>query len=244
METNLTLNQNLPLFINDQSKHGDVIRSLASTLDQAFEKPPVKTLMNSGADKRSIENILAVIVLRYARMLNVSGNLQEGQALEIARMLIEEYPYNSLDDFNVMLGCGVKSRYGQVYRFDVSVVFSWMEKYIDEFYEEKERQIRNDNVNNINDVVPLNIEQRNKIDELLSNYLNQIRNIEIKTVRPMTGDEIRREGKEKPVGIKYKSDPEYAIMHEVRIKWMRHCFDARTGKPNENYVSFEEFQKL
>lgn len=240
---NLTLNQSLPVSTREkvklinQNRHGDVIRCLASNIEDAQNSVPIKQLMFDGAEKHKIENIIAVLVLQYARLLNVSGNLQEGQALEIAKALVEEFPYNSIDDFNVMLKRGVRSWYGTVYRFDIAVVFEWMRRYIDEFYELKERKLKQPEPIDDSDAVD---------DEKAKAYLEKMKKIieaieEPKRVRSITDQEINEEGREKPKRQVYRCDPEQAILHEKRIQWIRENFDPYTGKPVIGHISFEDW---
>jgi hypothetical protein len=207
---------------------------------------PIKQLINSGADKIQIENIVAVLILKYGNMLAVSGGLKQGQALEIAKMLVEEYPYNSIEDFNVMLSRGVKSRYGQIFRFDISVIYDWMQKYTDEFYEEKERLEKADKVQHVVTMVHQDrTEEENKrIDELLNGFLKQIESVEAKKPFSMSREDIQREGMENPHRPKYTPDPEAVAMHEIRLRYYRENYDARTGTKKATWMGFDEWIRL
>ena len=74
---------------------------------------------------------------------------------------------------------------------------------------------------------------------------------------PLTDEDVRREGQEKPpkkVPILPLSEVDIQIrdvanrynvtiesVKDLRYEWMRQCFDLNTGKPNANYLAFEEW---
>lgn len=242
---NLTSNQSLPVSTTvkliNTNRHADIIRCLATNIEEAQSAKPIKQLMYDGAEKHKIENIVAVLVLQHARLLNVSGNLQEGQALEIAKALVDEFPYNSIDDFKLMLQNGIRSKYGVVYRFDIAVVFDWMYKYIDEFYEYREEMIRKQKSEEPKKLIPGVIDDE-KAKEYLKKWLEIIETSETKNPSPITEEEVKQEGREKPNRQVHRSTTiEEAILHQKRIQWMRECFDIYTGRPNPNHMSFEEW---
>jgi hypothetical protein len=249
MANELTLRMNSVTFIqgiNNPMQHGQIVQSLPSSLEGAMDGQPIKQLVNSGADKMQIENLVAVLILKYGNMLAVSGGLKQGQPLEIAKMLVEEYPYNSIEDFNVMLSRGVKSRYGQIFRFDISVIYDWMQKYTDEFYEERERLVK---ANKVQEVVTSvhqerSEEENKRIDELLNGFLKQIEAVEAKKPFSMSREDIQREGREKPNRPNYIPDPELIVMSDLRIRYSRENYDARTMAKLPNWLPFDEWLRM
>lgn len=231
--------------INDVRRHGEVIASLGNTIEKAMPSSPVMNLINQGAEKRHIISIVAVLVLKYARLLTCSGNLQEGHALTIAEALVEEYPYQSLTDFNIMLLRGTRSRYGVPYRFDISVCFDWMNKYIDEYYEECERIVKVGKVaEKVTKLPDLSPEASERVDQLLNKFLFDLEKTEAK-VKPITVQDIRKEGKEKKQrqGTSYLPNPELVVMQEMKLKYARLHTDLRTGKVKEGSPSFDDWLK-
>lgn len=229
--------------INDTRRHGEVIAQLGNTIEKAIPAVPVKNLINQGAEKRNIISLVAVLVLKYARLLTCSGNLQEGHALTIADALVEEYPYQSLTDFNIMLLRGTRSRYGVPYRFDISVCFDWMNKYIDEYYEECERMVKVGKVaEKVTNLPELSPEASERVDLLLNQFLFDLDKTEAK-VKPITEEDIRREGKErvKRKGTNYLPNPELVVMQDMKLKYARLHTDLRTGKVKEGSPSFDEW---
>lgn len=74
-------------------------------------------------------------------MLSVGGNLREGQALEIAIQVIADFPNESLEDFCLCLMRGIKGSYGEIFRFDILVINTWMKAYLEEKYQVMEREL-------------------------------------------------------------------------------------------------------
>lgn len=76
-------------------------------------------------------------------------------------------------------------------------------------------------------------------------------------VAPITEEEIRREGQKQPVkkipvlpmnevdlqirDIANRYNTTIEAVKDLRHEWMRQCHDLYTGKPNANYLSFEEW---
>ncbi|GIV35439.1 MAG: hypothetical protein KatS3mg031_2974 [Chitinophagales bacterium] len=231
METQIVPINRLVELINNNS-HAEVIKSLADDIHENVEKRPVQSLINNGCKKSAIENILAVIILKYASMLNVGNNLKHGQALEIAKALLQEFPLESLDNFKLAFQYGVRAKYGQIFRFDIAVAFEWVRKYLDDYYEYREQWNRE----------KYNKQQEEVPNETAKKYIEQWLKV-ISADKPVTplcelADET---GRKKAVSAGYKPDLEYAVKAELRRQWMRESFDPHTGRPRANALSFEEW---
>src|SRR5690606_16429508 len=67
----------------------------------------------------------------------------------------------------------------------------------------------------------------------------------VKAVPQLKKEEIEKEGQERPKAPRYPSMP--ASLHrqrELHDQWIRECHDIYTGKPNENWISEDEWLKL
>lgn len=225
--------------VSDISQHPAIISDLKTSISQAMQSPPVRQLINSGANVEGIEQVLAVMVLKYAKMLHIGGTIGTDEPRTIAKMLIQEYPLNSLDDFNIMFLRGVTGRYGKVMGFDISVIFGWAMMFQDEWASEREKLM--DKV-----IEPEKSEppftRVPDVDKLLNDFANSLRDSRIQDVPHLSKSEIRKEGQTEPPkkkALAYTPNPELIIQHERKIAWMRECFDPLTGKPNDKYVKFE-----
>ncbi len=173
-----------------------IIGDLKPSISEAIERPPLVALINSGANVKGIEQVLAVMINKAAQMLTVGGNLKPEHPLEIAKMLISEYATYSLDDFQIMLRRGVSGRYGEIYRFDVSVIFNWMAKYCEEWAEEKEKKIAE--LKKV-DQIALPIQQMSsETQKMINDYLNELSGSKMQSVPRLTRNEIIAEGQSTP----------------------------------------------
>ena len=222
------------------------IKALTSDLGKSVaESTPIQQLINSGAKEPHLVATLAMLVTKYASMLTVGGNLKAGHEVEIAKMLIESYPTASLDDFKIMLSRGVRGRYGEIFRFDVAVIFSWMAEFQAEWAEENERRLAKESGKQKTAIEE--IQDSPEADKILNGFLAELKE-GIKPVRPLTREEIKAEGKERaPIkkalnSSQFLTTAEQAAEKEKRLQWMRECFDPLTGKPREGWVRFEEWK--
>jgi len=91
-----------------------VLNALQPTIEKTVaDSIPLKELINLGAKEPHMVTTIALLIRKYAEFLSVGGNLKPGQEVEISKMLLEEYPTASLDDFDLMLKRGVMGRYSE-----------------------------------------------------------------------------------------------------------------------------------
>jgi hypothetical protein len=220
--------------INDPTKHGAIISDLRRSVKEAVQSPSFNQLAHSGANLEQIENLLAVLLVKYSNMLSVGGNLKPGQSVEIAKNIIEDWPTMSLDDFNILLSNGVKGRYnepGKLFRFDIAVIYEWIGAYQDEYCEVIENLPKQ----------PTALEMLP--DEKLIEIQEAIAKSEgVKPVRPMTEAEIKAEGQEKPPKKEYRSpDKSYLEMIQLKAEYGRTCCDLHTGQTLPGKPSFSDW---
>lgn len=140
--------------------------------------------------------------------------------MEYAKEIISDWPTMSLDDFNILLSNGVKGRYGQIFRFDIEVIYSWISAYQEEYWEVKEN-------------LP---SQPSALEMLPDDRLKELGDIiatsEVKPILPLTEQDIRSEGKEQPKKPVYvPPDENYLKTQELRAEYGRTCRDLHTGRP-------------
>lgn len=249
----MTLTQNSNTSLITQINAGNligVIGGLHSDFTKVVgESIPVKQLINLGAYPNQIEASIALLISKFAKMLSVGGNLKEGQSVEIAKMLLEEYPTMSLDDFNLMLSRGVRGRYGEIFRFDVAVIFGWAGQYMEEWAEEKERQLAKLKSPPVETEWPeSNAIPRPDIDEAINEFLNNLKDSKVKSMPSLTRDEIRQEGQSEPPRKKAIGRPstpeEYVRKWQLKQEWIKLFTESDGGdgfKVKEGSPSFEEW---
>ena len=153
--------------------------------------------MNEGYSQKTIEGALAARIMEASSMLHIGGNLSSGEPIKIAQMLVQEYPTSSLEDFTLMLQRGIIGRYGKVYGFDISVVFGWMGIFMEEWAEEKERQLAKLKVP-IYEHPDLPPHAMPEVDKMLDDLKESLRESKVKAVPSLTRKEIYQEGQSEP----------------------------------------------
>lgn len=211
---------------------------------------PVQQLINEGYSQQTIEGALAARITEAASMLHIGGNLASGESIKIAVMLISEYPTNSLEDFTLMLQRGIIGRYGKVFGFDISVVFGWMGMYLEEWAEEKERQLAKEKNKLSESIQPQPGQWSPETEAMIKSFQGWLASTDQKYHVPqLTKQEIRKEGKSTPPQRKsmaYIPNPELVIQHQKKMQWINECTEPDGGdgwKMKEGALSFEEWMK-
>ena len=240
---------------------GHFLANVPKTIDQALDRPPVSDLLRNGAKQNVIEATLAAEIMKASNMLTVGGNLREGQALQIAIQLIEDFPNESLEDFCLCLRRGIKGIYGDIFRFDVLVISGWFQKYLDEKYVAIENKLMDEKDKVFEPLVPnfslppsqtLTEEaRRQKEKERLKAWLDAVKAVDDKKIAPLTEKDIRKEGQQKPkVKLHPPTTLSQAHKHELHLEWCRCNFDKYTAdklptwKPEQEWIeSLSETEK-
>ena len=210
--------------INDPSRHGLIIGDLSDSIPKGLNSPPVKDLINRGANVNEIAQLLAVLILKYSRLLHIGGTMTANDEPKmIAKMLISEYPLNSLDDFNIILQRGIMGKYGKVMGFDISVIFFWVQQYQEEWAEEKEKQLAKER-NKLSEMIePKEGEWSEETTKLVKEFQEKLKDASMKSVPKLTPQEIREEGQErvKLKGSAYIPDPINVVIQEKKLQAAR-----------------------
>lgn len=170
---------------------------LPTKIEQVFDEPKVFELIKAIGEE-TVKGQIEFELIRLASLMSVGGNLNGAQVPFIASQLIELYPMESIADFKICFERGSIGLYGDIQRMDGITINSWMVKYLEQKYEvlekriEKERQQERIKVNF--EPVTNSPETQKMIDE----YLSSLKNVEMKGVRPITQEEIQKEGKDDP----------------------------------------------
>lgn len=230
-----------------------LLANVPRQIDQVLDRPAISALVNAGAKRESIEACLALEIAKVSNMITAGGNLRQGQAVEIARELIAEHPHESLEDFCLCLRRGIKGIYGDIFRFDVVVIFGWLKKYLDEKYQALENKLMEEKDNQYEPLVP-NMEpphsetltdevKKKKERERLKAWLDAIKAVDAKKITPMSEQDIKLEGQAKPKANHYPvTTLSQAQKHELHVEWVRHNFDKYTAdklptwKPEQEWI--------
>lgn len=112
------------------------------TIADSIQAPTLKVLEKQYG-KDDLATLISFMILQTARFFNLGNNLSEDQSLETAYLMLQNYPYETIEDFTLMFREAKKGKYGELYnRLDGQIIFKWMEKYLEEkaIYREKQHQ--------------------------------------------------------------------------------------------------------
>jgi hypothetical protein len=109
------------------------------TIKDSIHAPSLRTLEKEYG-KDDLATVVSFLILQTARYFNLGNNITEDQALETAYLILQTYPYESIEDFILMFNRAKGAKYGEVYnRLDGHTIFRWMEKYLEEKAEYREK---------------------------------------------------------------------------------------------------------
>lgn len=178
--------------INNIRNHVAIVTGLKRTIKDSLTSPSISQLITSGANRIELEQVLAVIISKYANMLTVGGNLNPNHPLEYAKNILNDWPTMSLDDFNILLANGVKHKYnepGKLFRFDISVIYDWIAKYQNDWCDEYEKFLSKQK----NAPLLMDAKVSTEAEKLMDSFLDKLS--DFKKIPAMTEDEIWEAGK-------------------------------------------------
>lgn len=120
-------------------------------IDDAILAPTVSD-MEREAGTEAILTILLFELEKVNKMFNSNAQLKltHEQCADIAVMLIEEFPNESLEDFVLSFRRGISGRYDEkLLRLDVQVIFRWVRCFLDEKVqriEQTRKQIKDEEI--------------------------------------------------------------------------------------------------
>lgn len=152
----------------------------------------------SGLD--AVCNQLEFDLIKALSLLNLNLTIKEHQYPAIVRELVDMYPNESIQDFQLCFKKLVRGEYGKIYNIDLSVISLAMGEYLEEKYSYIERQNKIEQ-SQTDSVVEMIIE---KTAETISKDTDQVKIdrsaiLRDKIIGSLTDAEVKAEGQEKPV---------------------------------------------
>lgn len=69
-------------------------------------------------------------IVNISEFINIGKNMNENQVYETAQMILDDFPYFTLADINLIFKKAKKGDFGQIYdRLDGQIILSWFSKY-------------------------------------------------------------------------------------------------------------------
>jgi hypothetical protein len=109
----------------------------ATSIREVFKSQvPSLALCRKEFGEMHAKAILVMIITDVALLFNTGQNLNQTQIANLTEIILEDYYYLKVDDFKLCFKNAMKGLYGPVYRMDVSIILSWIEKYAQERFAE------------------------------------------------------------------------------------------------------------
>lgn len=191
--------------LSEPEKAREFERSL--TLSKIVETAlPLCEVMRNTSSRLVAQSIDAALV-KLVTSVNVSQNLNDIQIQTIVEDLIDKYPNESIEDFILVFKKARQGEFGTIYSLHSAVIFSWMEFYLEEKYQALERNLmkERDDMYKRPEKMPETGEGYAEFQEWAKTLKQE------KVVRPLSDEDVKREGQSEPPtkkAIFYPSSPE------------------------------------
>lgn len=186
---------------------------------------------------RQVAIALDVQLTRLVASLNLKWNLNDLQIKTIVEDLIDKFPNESLEDFILCFKKARQGEYGELIRLDSPIVFTWMEKYLEEKYTEVENQLMAEKETYNKTIQPENSER-----DWLKVWQEAIDALPSRKPPPITDEEINKEGQLKTKRQPYpQTSPEEFYLKQRRLAYIKHAYEPRTAELRPGAMSETDF---
>lgn len=184
-------------------------RLMPTKIENVFDEPKICELIPA-LGVESVKRQIEFELVNLASLMSVGGNLNDAQITFIAEEFVKMFPAESIADFKICFRKGAIGGYGQIQRLDGITLREWMDKYLQEKYlvmEDKLMQEK-DNLYKLPELSESEREHVSRIDvdKMLKDYEESIKAFQVRAIMPMTEEEIKEEGQERPKRKVYRYD--------------------------------------
>ena len=201
------------------------------------------TVIQEQANKPALLAHISSLLLRIAKKYQIP-NFDEESALLLAEDTLERYKYDLVE---VLVRClelpphtGEKN-----WRLTPDTINEWMAITLEKQAETREREISKEKAKTVEFTVLDDLSPETR--KMVQDYLDSLSGP--KMVQAMTEEDVKKYGKErikkdaKSLGY-VPPNKEYLIEKELKRRYYLECYDKNTGKPLDNWMSFDEWKML
>lgn len=245
--TSIALWKDSNVVIVDLLKTGkldEVSKSVPNKVSEILDREPIASLVVN-AGKENVQMYVESEIIKLAANVNVNNslNIKDYQVSVIAEHLIENYKWESIEDFTLCFRRGSAGLYGEIFRLDGAVIGNWMAKYLDEKYDALEqRKNKEKKETDAVDFFKLTQEGQKKFGKD-SEYYKEAEKMAKKLISKVydPNDNSRENEFQKfkmaynPVGL------DELKRRELHTQYIRENYDAISGKPKSTWISESEW---
>jgi hypothetical protein len=123
------------------NKFDELAKSVPNRIADLLDCEPIESLIrHSGKD--GVQAYLECEIIKLAANFNGNPalNIKAYQVPMIAEQLLENYKWESIEDFTLCFRKASAGMYGEIYRIDGAVIGQWFSRYLDEKYDALEQR--------------------------------------------------------------------------------------------------------
>lgn len=203
-------------------------------------------ILKEQTDKKEVLKTLVYLLNRIAKLYQIP-NFDNENAVLLASWINETYKYDPFDCIESAL-TNPGPLDSTSYRLTPDVVSEWIAIELDKRATQLESEHKKNKAKTIEFELPEHAEELSEeTNRMIQDFINDLSKHQKPT--PITSEMIQEMGKEriKPRSASAGHLPcpaEYLAEKELKKKWMLECFDLNSGKPNENWMSWEEYKLI
>jgi len=215
-------------------------RSQSGLTTSSIEK---SIILKEQRDKKELLKHLVYLLNRIAKLYQIPNFDNENSVL-LASWIYETYQYDQFETIERAL-TNPKPLDDNAFRLTPDTVAKWLSIELEKGSIKLETEHKKLKAQTIEFTIPKDQEPfSEETNKLIQDFINGLANHQ--KTPPITEAMIKELGKErlKPNSVSaghLVTDKDEVIMHELRRQWMIKYHDLQTGKPLDNYLSFEEF---
>jgi hypothetical protein len=221
-----------------QAKQFDkVSKSVPNKIDALLDCEPITSLIRY-AGEQTVKEYLEVELIKLAGNFNGNPalNLKDHQVPMIAEMLLENYKWESIEDFTLCFRKASCGMYGEIYRIDGAVIGTWFSRYLDEKYQALEARQAKEKLSQKDDLK----KTVQAVDG--SPFLKQMMEA-IGPVKEAPKDNAKENEYQREKMKIQSTNPDKAREILLKAQYARECTDLHTGKVIEGNPVFSEWLK-
>jgi hypothetical protein len=216
----------------------ELAKSVSNKVADLLECETITALIGH-AGERTVQMYLEVEIVKLAANFNGNPalNVKDYQVPIIAEMLIQNYKWESLEDFTLCFRRASCGFYGEIYRIDGAVIGGWMARYLDEKYDALEQAKQKEK------------KQQTEAQRAFqavdgSKYIQQMLD-SIGPVKQPEKDNSKENDfqRDKVFNPPMSTNEEQIRQKLLHIEYLKQNYDARTGQPLPGYLTEKEWNE-